>query len=251
MATNLEFLYPHIPFTGTNGTFPTADTGYNSSAVITGPRANFFRASASGTSVAWDWDYGTTVTPNYCVIAHADWLTKRDTANISYTIRGASDSGFVTGTNYTGTISTASLLGPTLSDSYISFSPNAYRYWRVTLTTTASMKHMLSKIYLGTAFDLGRDPEFSSALQRYASGTHRQSKMLVELEYEGVLNATRQSFFDTIVKYADSNPVFLRDSNNVFLNNVTLLHARIIGARVTSIGLQESAFSLILEEVIG
>lgn len=251
MATNLFWLYPHIPFTATNSATPTGETFRSGKNVIAGSRAEHFRASASGTSVTWDWDYGSTIAPDYFLVAHADFVTKRDTASVAYTVRGASDSGYVTGTNYTGTISTASLKGPTLGDSYISLTTTAYRYWRVNLTTTATMYHHLSKIYLGNAFDLGRDPTTTSLVRRFGDATYRQGRLVVKLQYRGVANATRKSFWNSIVRYADCSGVFLRDASNVILNATEVLHCRITSARITDIGINESDFDIDLEEMIG
>lgn len=248
---NLTFHYPHIPYTGTDISIATGASGYEGSSVISGARAKIYFASASGTSSVWSWDYGTTIAPNYLILAHADYLAKRDTAAVTYTMRGASDSGFVTGTNYTGTFATTDLVGTTSSDLYISLTTAAYRYWRVTLTTTASFKHMLSKIYLGSALDLGRDPTYSSLLRRSGLEQNGQTKYNLELIYEGIPNATRRTFWDTIVAKSDLKQIFLRDSGDAILQGYELMHCRLAEAEITSIGLNNSNFILRFEEVIG
>lgn len=248
---NLTFHYPHIPYAGTDISLPTGATGYEANSVHAGARAKIYYASASSTSSAWSWDYGSTIAPDYLIIAHADYLTKRDSASISYTVRGASDSGFVTGTNYSGTISTSNLIGTTASDFYVSLTTAAYRYWKVTLTTTDTFKHSVSKIYLGNALDLGRDPTYSSLIRRGGLEQNWQTKYSLQLEYQGIPNATRETFWNTIIAKSDIKQIFLRDSGDAILQGYELLHCRLLDAEITSIGLNNSSFTLRFEEIIG
>lgn len=248
---NLTFHYPHIPFTGTDIALPTGATGYDAINAHAGARAKIFFASSAGTSSAWSWDYGSTIAPDYLIIAHADCMTKRDSAAVSYTVRGASDSGFVTGTNYSGTISTSGLVGTTLSDFYVTLSTSAYRYWKVTLTTTASFKHMLSKIYLGQALDLGRDPTYSSFIKRQGKAQNGQTKYFLELSYQGIPNATRETFWNTIVARSDIKEFFIRDAGDAILQGYDILHCRLVEAEITDINLTVSSFILRFEEIIG
>ena len=248
---NLTFHYPQVQFLGSNISVPTGATGYGANNAHSGSRAKIFHASAASTSSAWSWDYGSTIAPDYLIIAHADCMTKRDTASVSYTLRGASDSGFVTGTNYSGTISTSGLIGTTSSDFYVVLTTTAYQYWRLTLTTTASFKHMLSKIYVGQALDLGRDPTFSSSIKREGSQQNGQTKYLLELNYEGIPNATRETFWNNVIVNSDFKEVFIRDAGNVVLQSYALLHCRLVEAQINNIGLSVSSFTLKFEELIG
>lgn len=248
---NLTFHYPHIPYTGTDITLPTGATGYEGNSVHAGARAKIYFASTAGTSSAWSWDYGSTIAPDYLILAHADYMTKRDSAAVSYTVRGASDSGFVTGTNYSGTFATSGLVGTTTSDFYVTLSTAAYRYWKVTLTTTATFKHLLSKIYLGNALDLGRDPTYSSLIKRTGLEQNGQTKYSLELIYEGIPNATRETFWNTIVAKSDIKQIFLRDAGDAILQGYDILHCRLVDAEISSIGLNQSSFILRFEEVIG
>lgn len=119
------------------------------------------------------------------------------------------------------------------------------------LVTTASFKHQVSKIYLGTLFDTVRDPTYSTQITREATIFQDKPITKLQLVYNGVKNTDRAEFFDTIISTADVKEIFIYDPSTLVLMNQTLLHCFVTSSEITRIGLETSDFNITVEESIG
>jgi len=239
MATNLFISYPDIPlrastFTSTNA----ADTGYSLYDTISGSRAKIFRTASTGiTTFNFDYDLGASVTASidHVILARANLIkgNNNDAGNPTYTVKADSSTAYANTIIAATDISTANMKGPRSEDSISVISAStAYRYWRVSIgsSAAASLDYIpISKIYLGTGFDMGRDPLYSRVLQRDTqTDNNREPLYRIDMQWEGITDAKAQSFISSIANYADIHPVFLYTSSyHDILNEHRVIHCRI------------------------
>jgi hypothetical protein len=226
-TTNLFFCYPHLPVNATITT-STASTGYSIDNTIAGERHEHYRRNADATSTNVDYDLGSgnNDRPDYFLVARADFIKRGDSSNPALSLRGSVNSGYTATEDLTLTVTDAELCGRYNEDVILETSyVNDYRYWRLNIATTATFTHEVSKIYFGNFFDLGRDPLYLSEYKLLKKDQNeRKVKRVYKLIYDGITEAKRQAFTDTILKNADVYPVFIYDKNDIFLEGKKLLH---------------------------
>lgn len=252
MTTNLLIGYPDIPFASAIVTEPTAATGYTSKAVSTGSRGKMFRQSAAGTTCTFEWDYATTTAPAYLYIARADLVRKKDSAATTWTVTGSAASSFTSPDTKTGTFNTTDLKNPRTEDLITTFTySSSYRYWRVRLTTTASIKHEFSKIYLGSWFDFGRDPVANLDQERRAeSSWSRHTQFRLRMQWRGISDTLVNSLYTKIGQYSDTNPVIIYDTNDIVLGGYRVMHAQVIEIGVAPDTYNSNTVTMEFEELI-
>ena len=254
MTTNLLISYPDIPFRGTPSNLPTAATNYSTKNVYTGSRGATFKRSTAGTSTSWDFDLGSGVTaqPDHIIIARADLVRKKDSASTTWTVSGSASASITSPETKTDTFDTSDLDGPGGEDLISEFTyASAFRYWRFTLATTASIACEFSKLHIGNFLDLGRDPLWSREVSRpFSPGHTRRDPYVFQFEWQGITNTKRNLFFDYVVQYAE-NPIFLyAKTNTVTLAGQSLLHARLIDFSEESVAHNVNTITATFEECI-
>lgn len=235
---NLLIGYSQIGFSSSSElSTPTMASGYSARNLYGGGRVETVRASAAATTSTWSWDHGATVQPEYIFLARADLLRRADSAATTWTVDGSSSSGFGTVDTKTGTFNLGDLKGPRSEDLISTFTySSAYRYWRFKMTTTASVVHEYSKLFLGNWLDLGRDPLYPARFSvDPAVPMPRAAALTFDLAWTGISDATISSFVDKVLKYRDANPVILYDAGDlVFSGSVRVIHAIITDAEITA-----------------
>jgi hypothetical protein len=250
-TTNLFFCYPHFPVNATITT-STASTGYSIDNTIAGERHEHYRRNADATSTNVDYDLGSgnNDRPDYFLVARADFLKRGDSSNPALSLRGSVNSGYTATEDLTLTVTDAELCGRYNEDVILETSyVNDYRYWRLNIATTATFTHEVSKIYFGNFFDLGRDPLYLSEYKLLKKDQNeRKVKRVYKLIYDGITEAKRQAFTDTILKNADVYPVFIYDKNDIFLEGKKLLHCWITSHK-WEVSYYKSTLTLELTEI--
>jgi len=252
MTTNLLISYPDIPFRGAVSNPPTAATNYSIKNIYSGSRGATFKRSAAGTSTSWDFDTTTTSQPDHIIIARADLVRKKDSAATTWTLSGSASAAITSPETKTGTFNTTDLDGPGGEDFISEFTyATAFRYWRFTLATTASIACEFSKLHIGNFLDLGRDPLWSREVSRpFSPGHTRRDPYVFQFEWQGITNTKRNLFFDYVVQYAE-NPIFLyAKTNTVTLAGQSLLHARLIDFGEESVAHDINTITATFEECI-
>lgn len=133
----------------------------------------------------------------------------------------------------TGTLDTDTLYGAQSRDIVSNFTAStAYRYYYTQIgnPSQTAIDYEHSKQYFGTGFDMGRDPLYSRVFRRDARyPSARDGAVIIELEWEGITDAIRNSFYDKIVKYKDVNPVYLyTTSYHDVLQGMRGVHCRLV-----------------------
>lgn len=212
-----------------------ANTAANASYPVTNlsltPRHLHYKASASVTVTQFDYDFGSAITPDFLIIARADLLKRSDSGNPAIDLIGSASNTFSAPDTYSSSITTATLYGASAEDwIYMPTVTTPRRYWRVKITTTSSFAHRFSKLYFGSALDLGRDPVFPRRLTRSMKSVRdRAATNTFFFEWRGITDASRYNFNTLLGKYYDVNPIFLftRTFHDT-INELRVLHCRII-----------------------
>lgn len=253
MATNLVILYPQIQFIG-DLIAQTADDNINlAENSVNGGRRDHFKTNAAVTTSQLDYDFSTNISPNFYLYARADLIKDNDSSTVSVKLIGSATSSFGSPSTTSNTLSSANLYGPNSEDFLaLGISPGSYRYWRGEIATTASFKHEYSKFWAGIAFDMGVDPYFPRRLNRIITQVGiRRPQHIFTFKWSGVTNDKRQELIDKIVKYKDTNSVFLATNTyHDVLNEYRLIHCWIRDVRWTAKESSLNDLDITFEEAI-
>lgn len=217
-------------------------------------RARITGTAATSNTIDFLLDSGVTASSDHIIIAHADQLIDHPTyADITEVyVQSDTSSGFGSATTVHSNTSfnSSTLYGPDSSDYIATWSAaTARRYWRVKFTNPSDSKLDLSKIYLGTFFDMGIDPTSYSIdpmdkppyLSRNDSGSlvtagRKRPRYKVSVGWEGVTDTIAQSFSESILKIQHKHQgVFLyAPTVTQLLDGFTLLHCKLTNRRISS-----------------
>lgn len=250
--TNLLILYPDVQQAATryiNYTETTSETKYHEedSPFLNCMRGERYQHWRSDTSAERQehygrWDLGPTTTKscNFVVLARLDYLrSQADTIN--FVLQSSSNDSSWTDRHSITDIDTATLKGPWSNDYVSTFTTtSAFRYWRAAFVGNGVYNLRISKIYCGTAFDMGRDP-IPVKVERHRSGTTafetsggilypgriRNPTYEIILRWEGVTDSVVQSFYENIVTKRHTTSFFLHTTGfHEILENTELLHVK-------------------------
>lgn len=242
MAANLLIGYPDIMLRGTVTSSPGTASGYSATDVISGPRANLWKANASATGHAWVTDLGasTTASVTYAILDRAPLAYKPSGTGISELQLFGSSDGVTWGSALLTLTARASTVAGPQSDIVVSTvsTTSAFRYWKANLRATdaSSILPGAGKIYFGSWFDFGSEPVAPLRVGRNTSGAHnRESTNTFILTWAGVSNATAQSFIDKILKIKDTAIFYLyAPTYTGVLTGFTVLPVYIQSAEITA-----------------
>lgn len=242
----LYIAYPDIPWRAQRAyvTAGAADSSYPARNTIYGERYQMHKITPDGSFNAimhYDLGASVTATASYLIIARADRLRTGDT--LADTALGGSANESVWTDFSHNDIEAATLYGPRSEDYISTFSASsAYRYFRFYTNGTNTTARNVSKVYFGTAFQMGEEPEFEWDLiplesEYYAESgerdlvRHDQPVYRFTFRWRSVTDAKVKEFYDSIVRYSHRHRYFLytTDQHQV-LNNLRVLHVRLIEA---------------------
>lgn len=240
MATNLLIAYPQIWVDGTLSISSSAASGYPKENVTAGSRRRSTRlaAAASGLTVTVDLGAAAAKTIQYIIVSRADILK-----NQGCTIAAveASSDNFVANFNSVGGTSgnfqSKTFYGPRSEDVIFTSALNSdygslsytgtYRYWRISFQG-ATVAWQANKIYLGSWFDMGRDPVSSQVSRVATSRADRASRYVFTFEWEGLSDQTKE-YFTFYIADKPYDGVFLHtQSYHDILLGYRLLHCRLV-----------------------
>lgn len=257
MATNLLWGYSDIPRKGIVTVTPDASTSFPVTNVCLGPRRRIYQAGVSMATHRITWDLGSTVTRavSYLYLARAKLMFDRD-ATVAVALESSSDNITWTSRIASSPIASGDKVGPRTED-YLKTTTqtSAFRYWRLTLNNVGSTAILpaFSKAMFGPAFDFGRDPDWSRAMQRTVLNKGvREPRYTLQLEYRAITNAVVQSFDTEIAAYRDIAPVVLFTTSvyHELLNSAKAMHCLITDFAVTPVSVNNNTISITLEELI-
>lgn len=262
MATNLLFAYPQIWVDGTLSISASAATGYPKENVTAGPRRRSTRlaTAASGLTISVDLGSALQKTIQYVIVSRADILK-----NQGCTIAAveASSDNFVANFNSVGGTSgnfqSKTFYGPRSEDVLFTSSINSdygalsytgtYRYWRISFQG-ATVAWQANKVYLGSWFDMGRDPTSVRVEKRVTSLQDRDSRYVFTFDWEGLTDQTKE-YFTFYIADKPYDGVFLYTSSyHDLLLGHRLLHCRLVEHRWSQSFTGANNLSATFEEMI-
>lgn len=214
MPTNLLIGHADIPGAATSSSVTlTEDPMYPHTNLFGGNRTDYFTlesSSASDNRIACSLPSGTK-SCNFIYIGNADLLKQANVQSI--VIKGNSTNDYATAATVKtiSSFSSATLSGPAEEDYIESFSPSTgYRYWFVNYTSSGSSSYTHSKLFFGTAFDPGIDPNAPATITRIRLGSgQRRAIYGFEFSWNGMSYSKAVEMYNTFYKTRRHKPVIL------------------------------------------
>jgi hypothetical protein len=249
MATNLLIGSPTIPFNTSIISISGAseDPAQSLTNLVAGGRGAAFQtlAAAGVTDVIFDLGASTTKAAEFFFIACAKVLKQQGSTqallssspdNVTYTSRLGTTTGFLTKT-FSGPQGDDLICAVGYNDDIGGSLPtSAFRYWRFRFgVASPTKKWMIRKLYCGTFFDFGKDPERPTfELSRGVRTLNdREPAIRFSLTWKGITNTLRQSFISTIYRFRDVMPVVLYDTNDKLFDGWHTVHCTILSGKWT------------------
>lgn len=257
MSTNLLFGTNRYQRTAGKTATSTA-TGYDVNDVATGPLGNRWKPSAAGTShfIKYELNAGEGGC-NYFAIAQASriladgWRPEL----IFKTAAPPDIAGSYVEFKDTGDLTYADLVGPNGED-YIYYDSagvgdSTHIYQLLTIEHADGYTPELSKLYCGTAFDIGRDP-VGLTFRRLRDGTARRKPIYeFDLRYEDISYANTLIFRSTIADLASYHPICMfTATNHAVLLNMKCVFCQVLNVQTPQIVTSRNEISFTLRELI-
>lgn len=192
MPTNLLIGYADIPNAAASLTLSRAASSiYPYENLFGGNRTDLFylNAAASGDTLA-TFDLGASVTKatNFIYISRANLLQQAGVGTI--TVKGGAANNYATATTVRtlSSFGSQTLYGPNSDEFIDSFTlSSAFRYWFINYNSATSGQLPHAKLFFGTAFDPGRDPNAPATITRIKmGGAQIRPSYSFELSWEGL-----------------------------------------------------------------
>lgn len=252
MTTTLKISFPDLPLAAKTVTASeTFAEDHPVESALTGMRHNWAKLeTATGTALTIDFDMGTGITDScdHMILARADMLKQNGVTSVYLYSDTASDFSSAATVASNTDFGNAALTGCDDNDYIFTFSAaTARRYWRVSLDgSSGTQVYPLSKIYIGTFFDIGRSPnaysyqvipantgEFETPTGRIHVTRISEPKYIFNFEWLGVTAAKAQEFCEDLLKDPWRHYVFLyADGNDELLAGNELAHCRLVADNV-------------------
>jgi hypothetical protein len=175
MATNLLIGYPDIPSVADSSAITNASsTSYPYANLFGGNKTDlhYLNTATSGdTTISLGLPSGTTKSANFIYIGKANLLQQASIGSV--TLKGNSTNSYATATTVKAISSFGgqTLYGPDDDDYIEKFTASAaYRYWFINYNASAASKVPHAKVFFGTCFDPGLDPNAPATLTRLKQG---------------------------------------------------------------------------------
>ncbi len=226
MATSLVISIPDIPFNAAAYTLSSAhDPDHPVYNLITGPKYGIFQLQTGTTSANVVFDLASTYTSkrnqvDHVIVGRADTLRNAGCTTIN--LASSPDNSVWTTRFNDAALSSATLYGPKTYDYVSDFTQtSAFRYWRFKWDAGASCGFPCSKLYFGSWFDMGIEPNFKidrapvrEGKQQTTSGMQNAKRLdepafRFDLTWEFVTDAIAQSFLRLIARYAHRHKFWL------------------------------------------
>ena len=212
---------------------------------IYGERYQYASATAGASGLIrmeWDLGYGYTQSADHCIIANAYKLQQQGVTEIGIDTAADGIGGTYANVYQNASFASATLYGPDSLD-YIAtgLSLATNRSWRPYITGGASTTREICKWYFGTAWNPGKDADYSYKIVQPEGGKVEtedggykcvrlgDGRFQISVSWAGVTDAQTQIFFDRVCKYWQVHKFFLfTTGEHRILNNYRVLHIRLL-----------------------
>jgi hypothetical protein len=173
------------------------------------------------------------------------------TGGLLITVYGDTTSAFASPETVATRVSTADLLGVDYEDLIIPLSFAATKtYWRIKLETDNAFQHEVSKIFMGSYFDMGVEPVVP--MINDSESTARRAAKSFSINFEGMSATKRAEFYSKIVSKLGVGAIFVyaKDGYDEMFGGRTLVYCNIEDIRHQIVTMNNEKFSLLLKEAI-
>lgn len=251
--SNLLFGLNQDVMLGTTDASSTA-TGYDVDNLITGSR-NWHWKSATGSTSGTYIRYARSGTAlNYCAVCRADYhLRHTETSTHQFEIYHSTDDVSYTKHYDSGNLTSADLVGPNSQD-WIWFDNSgavSKAYWRLYFIHGSPQVVECAKVFMGEAFDIGRDPVTVDFTRTRPTGSLRKSRYEINLEYEDISYTNAMLFMTYVVKRSNYHTfvIFTADDDDILLG-MGMIHVRLLTVDMPQVIRARNNISMTLQEVI-
>lgn len=191
-----------------------------------------YQASASTTASIY-FDFGEAVSVDYVFFHRLDWYIRQTTGNLSVTVSADDNASMTSPEDDSFTITSGDLIGNTIHNfktSYIeslSFT-TAYRYYRVSITTTESGIFKLKNVWIGEAFDMGVNAVKPYRINYVNNDFKKLESEEYDFSFQGVSKTKRESFYNEIDKYNSVANIVMWDNDDCYFLGENILYGSII-----------------------
>lgn len=191
MASNFLIGIPRIPRDATVTCSRTADSLYPFTNLFGGNKTDlFYTASAAtgDTRLTFDMGSGNTAATSFLYIGRANLLQQASVDTITIKAHSSDNYGAATTIKTLSSFTSQTLYGPNADDYIEKLTQSAaYRYWYVNYNSTAASKFPHAKLFFGTFFDTGRDPNAPATITRIKEGGVKyRSSFSFQISWEGI-----------------------------------------------------------------
>jgi hypothetical protein len=189
---NLLIGVPRIPRDAAVTCSRTADSMYPFTNLFGGNKTDlFYTASAAtgDTRLAFDLGSGNTAAASFLYIGRANLLQQSGVTTITLRGHSANDYNAATTVRTISSFNAETLYGPNQDDYIAKFTQSsAFRYWWVNYNSpSVSSKFPHAKLFFGTLFDPGRDPNAPATITRVKEGGVKyRSSFSFQISWEGI-----------------------------------------------------------------
>lgn len=207
--------------------------------------------------VRYDLGSGNTKAANFIWLTRLDLIVAQSDTygdSIDFALSSSSDDSSYTARHSITDISTATLKGVWSNDYVSTFTAtSAFRYWRAGYTHDApgvggSYTSRIGKIYFGTAFDMGNDPDVSLERKKgsespfvTSGGVIYQGRVEhptydIDLTWEGISDSISESFYENIARYRHTTTFGLLTTEvHEPLDGHEIIHVRFVDVSIEKI----------------
>ena len=215
-----------------------------------GKRQTYFWFDSSYTAINFDYDLGSilsgvanTAATDFLCIGRADLLQSTSGIMMLSVGHQAAAGGAATDVYTLSPFQAATLYGPDSQDFVATWTTSdAYRRWRVCIKDTAGSYYPMSKLYLGSFFDMGKDPTAYSYEYVNVEGAPLdlamgsldlckpgEPRLLFRVKWDLITDAKAESFCETVLDDPQRRYVFLYTSgNDQILADNKLVYCRVL-----------------------
>lgn len=222
--SNISLLFPHIPFF--DGFVTTSDDSMFN--LIAGSPRVYYSELIIGANKSFTFSGGnspllnTYGVPDYLLLLGINDIIEKD-GDVDWTVTTTPPD------SDTGTITSGDLVQGNIFYTDIQISVgSAITQYVVNLAWPLAVEFKLGKLFLGKAFDFGREPIFRQSKTKHTTERIRVTTS-GSIAFEGITHSKANDFMHYIMPYLDSMTFFIRDAAQCYLEK-EFTYCRVYGA---------------------
>lgn len=224
--SDFKFLLPIVPFNSVLGASIAARDGYPILNTRGGAYSEGTMSDAATTEFGIVYTVGSAKLVNFLVVSNIRGLIEADGSSIGLRLYYNSVATF-----YTYTVDESDLVGPQQKDFVTAVTAQTETYFQFRTITGSSLHSVFSKVFLGAAFEMDREPlTVDIRDMSLGSGDRRKSREF-QIVFEGITPAKKTEFVETVVPYCKHTPIFLWDSQDRLFYGDELVYANLVDYR--------------------